>query len=36
MKDILAMAGEIAIPSVAKFLAKAKELSIHEMTELNQ
>jgi hypothetical protein len=36
MKDLIAKTAEPAIPSVAKFLARAKEVNIHELTQLNK
>jgi hypothetical protein len=36
MKDLLAKSGEPAIPSVAKFFARAKEVNIYELTQYNK
>lgn len=36
MKDLLALSGEPTIPAVAKYLARAKEVDIHELTQLNK
>jgi len=36
MKDLLAQGNEPAIPSVAKFLNRAKEVTIHELTQMNK
>lgn len=36
MRELLAATGEPPIPAVGKYLDRAKELSIHELTQANK